>query len=359
VRSQALVLMLTSLLGVGCAADQEVEPVEMVVDGLRLNPVFTVQGVDHPAQPGPVRAASINSAGQYLFSFFPNPTSIHAFDPTGEYLSSHGREGQGPGEFGSAGPIVPWSSDSLMVYDPGNGRWTVFDQDWSPARSFPFMGDVATALVLDGENLLVSTPFANGQSPFYPLHVLSQEGEVRLSFGVETPETQPQRLDWIRRAIGPTTDGFWSAHRYGYVLERYDTEGTLQRTIRREVEWFPEVTELVGRLGPDQPAPDPFIVDVSEDAEGRLWILTVVPEGDWQAAFSAGRETPEGAQPDTDALYGSRLEILDAETGSLIASLYTDETFARILENGDIVGYSESASGVPVVTVWRPTLGAG
>lgn len=61
-------------------------------------------------------------------------SELRVFDSTGAYLRSIGREGGGPGEFRGAIRLFPHAGDSLVVYDSGNGRFSVLDSDGRYAR---------------------------------------------------------------------------------------------------------------------------------------------------------------------------------------------------------------------------------
>ena len=61
---------------------------------------------------------------------------VREFDSTGRHIRSFGRDGEGPGEFGSLSSIA-WLGDRLLAQDFGNGRVGVFspEGEWIEGRS--------------------------------------------------------------------------------------------------------------------------------------------------------------------------------------------------------------------------------
>ena len=335
----------------GCSPSTGADSQPMDGEGIRLHPVFTVQGEDHPALPGPVLQAAVNDCSEFSFVFYPTHWAIQRFDSLGNHLGAFGNEGEGPGEFQSVGPILHRPGDSTWVFDGSLARWTVFDGNWKPTRTFPGVGDMRDVVELPGNRFVLANPYATGQLPMYPLHVMDAEGQIDRSFGTDEPESDPRR-DWrVRRAIASATGGgFWAAHHYNYVLDRYDDRTELVNTLRRITDWFPEIQAPSSSLSE---RPNPFILAVRDDGLGHLWVLVAVPEPDWEEAIPSGAAGATEGRVDTDALLGTRLEVLDTESGDLIAHLYTNDLLNIFLENGAIVGYAENGRGVPIVTVWR------
>jgi hypothetical protein len=60
---------------------------------------------------------------------------ITVLSPSGEFLRTIGRNGEGPGEFGWVTSVQAGADDSLFVFDAGLQRLTVFSPDGSSVRS--------------------------------------------------------------------------------------------------------------------------------------------------------------------------------------------------------------------------------
>lgn len=62
---------------------------------------------------------------------------LRLFDPAGSFLTAHGREGEGPGEYRDPRAIWRVPGDSLAVYDARNRRVTVLSDRLAFGRSVP------------------------------------------------------------------------------------------------------------------------------------------------------------------------------------------------------------------------------
>ena len=122
--------------------------------------------------------------------------------------------------------------------------------------------------------------------------------------------------------------------------------------IEREVPWFPwPAGERVAGVTYAQ------IQGVSEDHQGRLWVYIgqrklapmegMVEQGGQLRAVGRMRVSPNPAD------YVSVVEVLDTQTGALIASTRTEGVKAYYISTG-MFEYvrGESASGEPLIEIW-------
>jgi hypothetical protein len=70
----------------------------------------------------------VANAGTYQLRFY---------DSTGHFIKAAGRPGKGPGEFNWLGPALRIDGDSLILWDPNNGRLSVFDSGGRLVRAVP------------------------------------------------------------------------------------------------------------------------------------------------------------------------------------------------------------------------------
>jgi hypothetical protein len=70
----------------------------------------------------------VTNAGTYQLRFY---------DTTGRFITAVGGRGKGPGEFNWLGPALRTDSDSLILWDPNNGRLSVFDPSGQLVRAVP------------------------------------------------------------------------------------------------------------------------------------------------------------------------------------------------------------------------------
>ena len=64
-------------------------------------------------------------------------SQLRFYDSTGRFLTAVGRPGKGPGEFNWLGPALRTDGDSLILWDPNNGRLSVFDSSGQLVRAVP------------------------------------------------------------------------------------------------------------------------------------------------------------------------------------------------------------------------------
>ena len=101
----------------------------------------------------------------------------------------------------------------------------------------------------------------------------------------------------------------------GYVLQLWRTNGTLVRTIRRDVHWMP--TGLAATEGSQLPPPE--IERVHEDGTGLIFVTVMVPQKSLLTLTPAQRRNQD---PDGPANKGIHiyLEVIDANAGVVLAS---------------------------------------
>jgi hypothetical protein len=136
----------------------------------------------------------------------------------------------------------------------------------------------------------------------------------------------------------------WSAYRTQYVVELWDTAGALVKTLARRASWFQPYVER--RVGSGEP-PQPWVMAIRENLEGQLLSLVTVPIDDY---------TPRGPRYDEsrkDQLYDTIVEVIDTETGELVASERLPQYLLNFLDDQHVYGYRLSPDGNPLIDVWR------
>jgi hypothetical protein len=258
---------------------------------------------------------------------------LRFYDAHGTYLFSSGREGGGPGEFGSMTTLASMTADSLLVYDSRNQRVSVFDAGGALARTaqLQFLGlmggyPMIVAPFDDGSFLVgVRTYFSSGErrsglSRDMIVYVrCDSEGSLADTLAVLPGGELNLILEDNAAILGDRPFGRYPAHAvyadgfyYGssdrYEIRFYSEAGQLQRLIRRAIPNL-EVTDsdiesyrrerlenaedetqrrVIERLLADDPFPQSFPAygNLLVDAEGNLWVAVYRRPGDDQPRWT-------------------------------------------------------------------------
>ncbi len=129
-----------------------------------------------------------SDAAGNLYVFDGQGKRIIGYRPTGEFIGTWGREGEGPGEIGAWGAVLSMGpGDTLWLADRSNQRITLFPVDRGEAVAIP-MGEGSTGFggrlvaVPGGVLSLMSsfrfTPGENARMPPRPVVRISREGAI-------------------------------------------------------------------------------------------------------------------------------------------------------------------------------------
>jgi hypothetical protein len=276
---------------------------------------------------------------------------VRSYDRDGTFLSAFGTEGEGPGEFRSLSRVFLSTGDSLLIYDGGLGRVSLFDPDGNyagqmilPSRALGF--SVRPRGVLpEGGLLLVgggATAFSTGgdtqivQDSLW--YMIGDWGHPKVDTIARFPESDRYIISTdqfvgileppFARVASTAVHGGEILYGMGdrYEVQVFTPQGNLRRIIRRalaarpltgdQIESFlsPEIppgeeplpnwwSEETGRF--DFPTSIPFFDHLLADRESHLWVRRVSwpEEGStlWDIFDPAGRlltslRTPAGLQ---------------------------------------------------------------
>jgi len=284
---------------------------------------------------------------------------VRFFSASGNHLSSVGRPGEGPGEFGRIQTLSPWRGDSVAVFDPMRDRVTIL----TPAGAFrtvPLSGrpnHPESILSLNG-SAFIGLFSTRGLRPTEP-------GTFRVPYQVLRLDEHGVVLDslatigghetyWAPTLSGPpliSRDGHLAARRGDVVFGSADdlgyerfTEGRGQTQSVRvpdfDLDLPTELVEnvraqaLVGEHPPDirraletmelpssRPAYSKLLIDVTGSVWARAYRVWGEPDGPraWQVFDSEGGWLGEVTMPDRftptdigeDAVLGVWLDSFD------------------------------------------------
>ncbi|MEX0691331.1 MAG: hypothetical protein WD043_05765 [Gemmatimonadales bacterium] len=238
----------------GVTITRNSEPVWVPTTGWRVAepPVTEIGGAEGDAAyqlfrvRGAVRRADgvivVANAGTHQLKFY---------DENGRHMRDAGRQGGGPGEFQSIAWIGRYGPDSLVVWDTGNRRVAVFDEEGTFVRSAPLNVRGAVTGVFDDGSLLIEESVFGGadglrRTPSV-LWRVPTDGTSRDSLGVfpgyeQIVSTQQvgsglrvyeRSRPFGRRAVFATGTGWFVAGTQDrFELRRYSLSGNLVAIIQ-------------------------------------------------------------------------------------------------------------------------------
>lgn len=310
--------------------------------------VATYGGVESTRDVVPLPQSKTDGFGRILAVADP-PHEIVRFSTDGAEDAVIGRAGQGPGEYRGIHNLFVGLADSIFVIDSGLSRVSVLSPDGEYIRSFSLSMELAYAsshVRMPGGDLVLGGIIASPERIGYPLHRVSPEGEVLLSFGAQEPAFDPQDEAAVHRVFDFDGGMIWAARRYQYLIEGWDPKtGELRRVLDRGASWFPPREHIRGGREPGD-RPDPLIMGLAVDAERRLWVLVRVYTDDWP---------PEAGQHGGDVSV-TFIEVIDLVTGRLVARTEFGEALTDL--DGSLAAHSVRAheDGLPVMDAWRVEL---
>ena len=277
-------------------------------------------------------------------------SEIRLYDSQGRHLSSTGKEGQGPGEFGSITSLSATPLDTMVVLDSRNRRVSYVDPSGTFKRSVPlhFLADMGgfpthAAPFDDGTLLIVVRTYfgpgglGTGLTRDEIVYVRCDANGALMDTLAVRPGTEmysavqgENRMGGVRpfglsSQYATHLDGFFHGSGDRYEIEDFTKEGDLRRSLRRPVANM-EVTnadvegykrerienaedhmqrQINAALVEAIPFPESFPAyrSLVVDAEGNLWVGVSRKPGDdqprWTVFDRTGRmlgevRTPEG-----------------------------------------------------------------
>jgi len=319
---------------------------------IRTSMELRIGGLDDPGQFAQAPGGVVRDGRGRVWISFPWH-ALYLYDADGSFLSQVGREGQGPGEFTSLRGVVVAPGDTVHVFDRGNQRVTVLSPDLEVLDTRPLELQPWGAVVRLGSGQWILNSIVNTTDRVgFPLHRVDSSGRIMESFGAATPSWRSDfQLGSARSLAVAAGDRIWAAHRTQYRLELWDAENRLHRSLVRRLEWFEPRTEPV-RPPPRSP-PAAVLSSIHLDQNGVLWTRSFIARDNYEEFLeesAPGRWFPR--EPAGDA-FRVVVEAIDPARACVLASLETDASFLRIIEDGWFSTYTVSPEGVPYVELHR------
>lgn len=287
-----------------------------------------------------------DSRGRY-YVYGSGPT-FWVFSPNGTFLTTIGRDGEGPGEFRDVSGVVIARGDSVTVFDAILRRMTVYSPTYQQlrTRSLDYRAGIRSLAI--GSQMVVNTMVRTPDRVGYPLQLLDRDGLILRSFGSETGEYRADLRDLLElRQISWDGTAVWSGWVNQYVIERWGLDGRLLRTLRRDVEWFPTWWQPLGDLE-TPPVPVTAGLQVQGDT---LWVLINIPAPTWKSAIRPSGRAFRIADPHD--YQHTMVEAIDLRRAQVLVSTRIPMTLSGFAGPGQVFGAGTDPAGNPTVRVWN------
>jgi hypothetical protein len=245
----------------------------------------------------------------YLVANGYTPGVVVVYDSAGAFVRTIGRPGGGPGELAEWSLIHVTAADTLLA--ASGGRITVFrTPDGEAVRSWHPQAVVwGLTSLRGGITAAALAPNARQET----VRIFDPDGSRRASIFFDGALEHRDQLGQRLHSAGDTL--LLVSATGSYELRAFDTDGALRWTVRREVDWFrPYVRQPPGALIRTPSLPD--IVGAWVEGDRYLWVLLERPAEDWRPVGQSQR--PD--EVDFNTLFSSQLEVIDLESGQLLAS---------------------------------------
>jgi hypothetical protein len=279
---------------------------------------------------------------------------LRVFTRDGTFVETVGTAGGGPTDFRSISDLRYDSRRALLyVLDAGNSRIAVLDRQLRIIRLVPLPGRPIERglLPLEDGGFLFNGVVATAERAGFPLHVVDSAGSIVTSFGTDIAALRPdQAFEQIQR-IAHSSLGFWAAGYTRYRIDRYDFTGRHLQTLVREPRWYREWSSPVSGRGRGEPMTN--ILDVQEDEQGRLWVISRKADPNWRSSISRTTGV-HGASLGVDSYTGyfnTVIDVIDPATASLIATAEWEGYVVRFV-GPNTVAICDDSTGEPRISVW-------
>jgi len=316
---------------------------------ITLDTVVTIGGLGGPGLDivdGFSRVA-VDRRGRILVYRQAQP-EISVLAPTGGFLRTVGRRGEGPGGYEGISHIGV-GPRYIHVFQHHAGR-TLLDHDFNFIRTDRFPGQIHAAVVMSGDEAVFAADVPTAASVGHKLHILRTSGEIA-SHGYDGEVYSSQLNTWASAwsNLAGKDDTVWAVPREVNRLVRWDLapEPRVGRVIERRIAEFDEGIPS-GRVYPRSMNTSAML-----DERG-LWIVWHTPDPEWTEIIRPGGDTPKAAPRE---IIDGWLDLVDPSTGRTLARHHQDGSYVGFAEGSRyLVAYEETDAGVPFLHILEPRL---
>ena len=218
--------------------------------------------------------------------------NIIIINPEGQYITSIGRGGQGPGDFNYPYSIDIDSSDILYILDSSNRRIQILTTKGEVQRVIKLnkfrqntLRILKTRFLALGGTLDARWGWASDKKKELPklIEILDWRGKARDSFG-ELKDYEDRLVNWFANEIDydvDTENNFYICFTRQNRIEKYSQDGNLLWKADRILNYDTKVLDKgyiirsKGGTGVQFPKKNQVSEGITVDEFGRIWIITL------------------------------------------------------------------------------------
>lgn len=286
-------------------------------------------------------------------SMAPPGGGVAVFDSAGGFVRELRAQGRGPGEFERLRTAGFGPGDSLWVTESFRAHLFTPPPALEFVRSIQFAQPVTGAVLPLG---FVSRAVFTSADGMLPPSLRAWDGTVIARFGLSG------KVEDIDAEMGPLrpvdTSRAWKADGKSYVVSLLDSAGAVLRRHERVLDWFPPNEPYRGSF--EAARPPARISDLQVGGDGRLWVLIRRAHPDWKptapatgpaVAVRQGNPLPSAAS--FNALFEVVLEVLDPDTGALLASRILPGSYRGFVDAQHLAEVVEDDDGHITIRIWK------
>lgn len=287
--------------------------------------------------------------------------TVKVFGPTGDFIAEVGRPGQGPMEFQYATPVYADTAGRVHILDSINNRETIVGPDFElySDRRLPAGFFEAAAPLANGKRYVLQMWVETADRIGFPLHI-SEGPKILHSFGALADGASGLReAQTAQRYLATDAhDHIFSAELYNYSIEAWTDTG--QRIIGLSGPPLNDTEFVPGPWSATNPPPTQ-IRGIDVDDAGRLWVARLQVKRDWLDS-TVERIRPDGSlflalkDDDFGAVYQTRIDVIDLNTASIVASSDQDGVFTKFLGDNLMVAMRILPDGNSALVISRLAL---
>ncbi len=281
---------------------------------------------------------------------------IQKFSPKGEYLTTFGREGQGPGEFNYPGSLDFGKNGELIVASPYIQKIQFLNPEGKETKSL-HLTEMLTAYIrvfgpdhfLAAVRRLSFTPDDKKKKLEPLMQVMDREGKLIKKFG-EPRDYKNKLVNSRGNQVSFTIDNnknIYLAFQFQNRVEKFSQEGKLLWSADRKLNYNArkpinkgKIESEGGGVSIESPEMNKVSESIAVDSRGLIWVITLDRQlKEEEEAYTSIRMTNTGGSSSISMSAGGsgeatetdayKLEVFDKE-GVLLGSIPLDH-FADLI----------------------------